>query len=76
MANINDNAQSSASQCAMIKAWLEDGKTINQMQALNMFGCFRLASRIHDLRNRGLNILKERVLTPSGKWVAEYSLIP
>ena len=76
MANINENAQSSASQCAMIKEYLEDGNTLTQLQALNLFGCFRLASRIHDLRNRGLNILKERVLTPSGKWVAEYRLIP
>ena len=75
MANVNDNVQSSASQCAMIKEYLENGNTLTQLQALNLFGCFRLASRIHDLRNRGMNILKQRVLTPSGKWVAEYSLI-
>lgn len=74
MANINDNAQESASQCRRIAAWLNEGKSITQMEALKYFGCFRLASRINDLRNRGMNIVTCKITTPSGKRVAEYVL--
>lgn len=74
MANINDNALSSASQCSLIKAWMEEGRTITQMEALNMFGCSRLASRINDLKNRGLKIKSERIQLQNGKYVARYSL--
>lgn len=72
--NINDNAKSSASQCAQIKAWLLQGNKITSLEALTKFGCMRLASRIHDLRNAGLNIHKERIITPSGKYVTQYSI--
>lgn len=74
MANINENARSSASQCNQIAAWLRAGHTITALQALNLFGCMRLASRICDLRERGMDIKKQRVQLPSGKYVCEYSL--
>lgn len=44
--NINDNAKSSASQCAKIKAWLLQGHKLTSLEALKLFGCMRLASRI------------------------------
>ena len=44
------------------------------MEALNRFQCFRLASRINDLRNRGLRIVTEKILTATGKRVASYKL--
>lgn len=72
--NINDNARSSASQCSMIREWLLDGHSITQLDALNLFGCFRLASRIHDLRERGMNITATKIQTPSGKYITQYSL--
>ena len=74
MANINENYESSQSQCAMIKAWLEDGNTITGLEAINKFGCIRLASRITDLRNRGVNIRKETIMLDNGKRVAQYSI--
>lgn len=50
------------SQNAKIKSWLLDGKSITALEALNRFGCFRLASRISDLRTREeLPICKEMV---------------
>lgn len=73
--NINDNAKSSATQCAQIKAWLQAGKKLTSLEALKLFGCMRLASRIHDLRNAGLDIHKEKVKTPSGKTVTQYSIL-
>jgi len=61
--NITQNTQ--------ILSYLEEGLTINPMDALNMFGCFRLASRIHDLRSEG--ILIETIREP-GKKYAQYKM--
>jgi len=72
--NINPNEKSSESQCAMIKDWLESGKAIDGMIALNLFGCFRLPSRIHDLKERGMKITDRWKTTESGKRVKEYLL--
>jgi len=46
------------SQTKLIKAHLEDGKTINPMEALISYGCFRLAARIKDLKDSGMFIDK------------------
>ena len=68
------NESSTASQNNRIAEHLHKGLTITSLEALNLFGCFRLASRIHDLRERGENIIVERVKTTSGKYVAQYRL--
>jgi len=73
--NNNENKTSSETQNAKILAWLEQGNKITALQALKEFGCFRLASRIHDLREKGWNITKEMIILPNGKRVAEYSLL-
>ena len=73
--NYNENQQSSASQCAQIRAWLLGGNKLTSLEALNLFGCMRLASRIHDLRERGMDIHTERITTPSGKYVTQYSAL-
>jgi hypothetical protein len=72
--NINPNEKSSESQCAMIKDWLESGKAIDGMIALNLFGCFRLPSRICDLKQQGMKITDRWKTTESGKRVKEYLL--
>ena len=75
MDNINENLLSSDSQCKMIKDWLEKGNTLTALEALDMFGCFRLASRIHDLRDRGINITMTYVQGLNGKRYAQYSIV-
>ena len=72
--NDNLNVASCASQCDKIQAWLEEGRSITSWDAIMMFGCTRLASRIWDLRERGLNIKKRRKVCSSGAIVAEYYL--
>ena len=75
------------SQKANIRNYLEHGGHLTQMAALNFWGCFRLASRIHDINNdlfhkwvsepRGVmlrQIKSEKVKTKSEKFVASYSL--
>lgn len=60
------------SQNTQISLHLRQGKTLTSLEALRNFECLRLSGRIYDLRNRGLNIETRRVLTLSGKRIAEY----
>ena len=56
-----------------IKAHLDEGKTLSPMEALKKFDCWRLASRIKDLRYTGMNISTEMVKdTLTGKRYAKY----
>lgn len=48
--NDNPNIQESESQCKRILAYLLNGSRITSLEALRLFGCMRLASRISDLR--------------------------
>lgn len=72
--NINDNLHSSESQNARIYAHLMEGKKITSLEALRLFGCMRLASRISDIRrdHPEVNIQVERVETATKKKVAQY----
>lgn len=58
---------------------LKQGGSITSMEALRDFGCFRLASRISDLRSEGVGIektMEEGVSQHTGKTVryARYRL--
>lgn len=61
------------SQNKMIQKHLESGRSISPIEALNLYGCFRLASRISDLRHRGLIIKTEKMFV-NGKRFASYKL--
>ena len=65
--------KSTDSQTALIKGWLLNGRSITQLDALNMFGCFRLAARISDIREEGVNIMTE-MITVNDKRIASYYL--
>lgn len=72
------NEASNATQCEQILAHLRSGKPITQYEALEKYKCFRLASRIHDLKKRitpNEEIEAKKILTPTGKHVAQYRLI-
>ena len=56
----------------MILAYLQYGKRITALEALNLFGCFRLASRINDIRNKGIEIKSEYITLENGKRVKQY----
>jgi hypothetical protein len=56
-----------------IKTWLESGKTLTPIDALERFGCFRLAARIDDLRREGLEI-ETKYQHKDGKRFASYGL--
>ena len=65
--------KSTDSQTALIKGWLLNGRSITQLDALNMFGCFRLSARIANLREEGLDIVTDMV-NVNDKRIAKYSL--
>jgi hypothetical protein len=61
-------------QNARILAHLQSGRTLTALEALDWFKCFRLASRVCDLRKAGHMVEKRTIKTNSGKRVAEYYL--
>lgn len=62
------------SQTADILAALRAGHALTPMDALDQFGCFRLAARIKEIRAEGHSILAEPVDLPNGKRVARYRM--
>ena len=65
----------SDTQNAAILSHLSRRKSLTALQALERFGCFRLAARIYDLREGGYRI-ESRVIDASGTRIAEYYLAP
>lgn len=61
------------SQNNLIKAWLMNGRSITPLQALDMFGCFRLSARIENLRKEGMDI-KTDLIVINDKRIAQYSI--
>lgn len=62
------------SQNKQIADYLNKGRKLTTIDALNKFGCFRLASRINDLRNDGMNITTKIIKLENKKQIAQYSL--
>lgn len=61
------------SQNERIAAYLRKGGRLTPIDALNMFGCFRLGARIADLRKSGMKIVTKYV-TENGKTFAQYRI--
>jgi hypothetical protein len=49
------------------------GKSITPLQALNKYGCFRLAALIHKLRKEGM-VIETEYVTKNSKTFAKYFL--
>ena len=62
------------SQNKQIKAWLESGKSLTPLEAINLFNSLRLGARVFNLKNDyGMNI-KTEMVEENGKRFARYSL--
>lgn len=76
--NENDNADNCESQNVAIAKYLEEGGRLTPLDALHLFGCFRLAARIGELRKAGMEIHTARiqVVNEAGRrvFVGQYSL--
>jgi hypothetical protein len=64
------------SQSSDILKALRSGISITPMFALTEFGCFRLAARVHDLRQSGYPIKGRDRTLQNGKVVTEYWMEP
>lgn len=63
-------------QCDSIREYLESGKSITPIDALNLFGCFRLGARIADLKKQGMDIRTDIIHDErNGKRYASYRLM-
>jgi hypothetical protein len=62
-----------SSQLKEIRHYLESGGKLTPLEALDKFGCFRLAAIVHNLREEGLNI-KTTMVKQGKKSFAEYSI--
>lgn len=58
-----------------LESWLWRGYSITQLQALEKWGCMRLAARINDLRKIGMPIITH-IIKENGKSFAKYKIIP
>lgn len=72
--NNNPNERESQSQNKLLLRHLEMGGTITGIEALNLYGCFRLPSRICDLKKAGHKIEDRFITLPNGKRVKQYRL--
>lgn len=61
------------SQEFQIEHYLRQGNSLTPIDALNMFGCFRLSGRILELRQKGLDIVTD-MIESNGKRFASYRL--
>ncbi|MCK5609269.1 helix-turn-helix domain-containing protein [Candidatus Pacearchaeota archaeon] len=62
------------SQEKQILKHLQSRKRLTQFQALTKFGCFRLAARIGNLKEKGHNI-QTTPIYKNGKRFAQYHLV-
>jgi len=62
------------SQSDRILEALLDGKKLTALDALEMFGCYRLAARIADIRARGYEVMTSYRVTPNGARIAVYRM--
>ena len=60
------------SQESLILNYLRAGNSISPMEALRLFGCFRLGARIWELKRQGFDIHSEMVATDTRKHIKRY----
>ncbi len=61
------------SQEQLILNHLKSGRSLTPLKALELYGCFRLGARIHELKTKGYKIITSFVKN-NGKKFASYKL--
>ena len=60
------------SQNSQIRNWLLAGRSITSLEELDRFRCFRLASRISDLKQQGLPIERQMISNGESRFAMYY----
>ena len=71
---MKNKMQENPNQTTKILLYLKEGNKITGMDALNLFGCWRLGARIHNIRAMGFNVKTDLITTSTKKVIAEYSM--
>ena len=66
--------QKNPTQTTRVLWHLKAGHKLTALDALNLFGCWRLGARIWDIKEMGFNVKMKLITTSTGKVVGEYSL--
>jgi hypothetical protein len=66
---------SSPAQAALVLDHLQNFPSITPLEALQRYGCFRLAARIYELRDAGHSIVTHRMHAGAKRNVAVYVLV-
>ena len=61
------------SQNERILAYMKQGRSITGLLALRLYGCFRLAARVYDLRQMGIKV-QQRLIRIRDRRVSVYWL--
>lgn len=72
MENINQNETICLSQERKILNYMLRGNHITGIEALDLFGCFRLPARIADIRKQGFTVNSQMITLKNGKRVKDY----
>lgn len=67
--------ESTVSKSNAILEYMQKGNSITGIEALDLFGCFRLPARIADLKKVGHIITSKIIKLANGKRVAQYTLV-
>lgn len=60
------------SQKSLIKKWLQSGRSLTPIQALELFGCFRLSARIGNLKDEGIDVKTKDVTINDKRFTLYY----
>ena len=66
---------SNPTQAELILNHLNECGFITPLDALNLYGCFRLAARVHELKKQGHPIESVPWTTPAGATISKYVLV-
>lgn len=69
----NPKKHGEQSQTQKIANYLLKGRSLTSLQALKLFGCFRLASRVREIRET-YKVKTEIVKTKGGSRIGKYSI--
>jgi hypothetical protein len=59
---------------AKLRTHFLSGRSLTQLEAIGLYGAFRLAARVHELKADGMKIETKMKEDPNGSPYAEYSL--
>lgn len=72
---LNTKIMETETSATKIRKALERGEKLTALEILSRFNCMNAKGRIFDLRRSGVPIHTEMIKIPSGKRIAQYSII-